>query len=101
MVPAPQGVGSHWMVLDMAAGVAVFSSANLLVDILLESAGIVLGGYRETWMTNWSGVFPGYERVWLDRSGHTNILSLSEVSLREETQANHDLLTGDGLWSPF
>ena len=76
----------------------MFSSVDLIVDIWLEFVGIVLGGYRGTWRTNWSGEFPGHGCIWLDQEGGpTNIPSLSEISLREETQATLDSLTGDGF----
>ena len=75
----------------------MFFSVNLLVDIQLESTGIVLGMHGGTQRTNWSGEFPGHGCVWLDQDGPTNILPLSEISLREETQVTHDSLTGDGF----
>ena len=82
MVPDPQRVGSHWLVLDMASRLAVFSSVDFLVDILLEFDAIILGGYGGTRRTNLSCEFPGYGRIWLNRAGRpTNILLLSEISL--------------------
>ena len=83
--------------LDRAAGVAVFSEADLMVYIRHESVGIVLDGYAGIWRTTWSGVFSGHGRIWMDQGGTRRYLSVSEISLKEETQVTHDSLTGDGF----
>ena len=57
MVPDLQGVGSHWIVLDRTAEVAVFLDANLLVGIQYESVGIILDGYTRIRRTKWSIMF--------------------------------------------
>jgi hypothetical protein len=63
---ADAGVGSRWIVFDSAAGGTVASCPELLTDIRWEAIGIVMGGYGGNRSTNWSGIFPGYGRIWID-----------------------------------
>ena len=82
---ADAGVGSRWMVFDSAAGGAVVFCPELLTEIRLEAIGIVMRGYGGNRSTNWSGVFPGYGRVWIDQDGPPNILALTNRVVIGET----------------
>ena len=63
-----------------------------------------MGGYGGNRSTNWSGIFPGYGRIWLDRGGPANILALTDRSVREETRVSYNAHNGfvvstpGGIW---
>ena len=53
-----------------------------------------MGGYGGNQSTNWSGMFPGYGRIWIDRDGPSNILALTDQSVREDTRVIYDPHSG-------
>ena len=79
---------------DSAAGGAIASCPELLTDIRWEAIGIEMSGYGGNRRSNWSGVFPGYGRIWIDRDGPSNILALTNRSVREDTRVIYDPHSG-------